>query len=335
MNAITDIAGILAGHFTDPEAVSGTTVVLCPAGAVAGVEVRGAAPGTRETDLLDPVNLVDKVQGICLCGGSVYGLAAADGVVRYLAEKGWGFALDKTHVAPIVPAAVIYDLGRGPNFVPPVDAQWGYRACVNATAESVAQGSVGAGTGAKSYSIKGGVGTASQVIAGGMLVAALVVVNSHGSAVDPGTGLFWELRPGMEPDLESWAGKKFRLPPPPRSRPGANTTIGVVATDARLNKNQATKVARMAHDGLARAIRPCHTMFDGDTIFCLATGAKPLAEISGPFDVSGAAAVSQVGQAAADCISRAVMRGLLAAEPLAGLMALSQLAGNPGDGRRP
>ncbi len=329
LNGITDIKGLLAGHFTDMESVSGTTVVLCPDGAVAGVDVRGAAPGTRETDLLNPVNLVDTVQGICLCGGSVYGLAAADGVVRYLAEKGHGFALDATHVAPIVPAAVIYDLGRGPSFVPPVDAGWGYKACLNASQGAIQQGSVGAGTGAGSFSIKGGVGTASQITEDGIMVAALVVVNSHGSPVDPQTGLLWEARPGLEADLGSYAAKKFKLPPPARPQAATNTTIGVVATEARLTKSQATKIAQMAHDGLARAIRPCHTMFDGDTFFCLATGAKPLPADGGPFHLTtGAAAVTALGQAAADCVCRAIMRGLLAAESLAGLKTLSRLAGD-------
>ncbi len=329
LNGITDVEGLLVGHFTHIEAVSGTTVVLCPQGAVAGVDVRGAAPGTRETDLLDPVNLVETVQGICICGGSVYGLAAADGVVGYLAERGHGFALDENHVAPIVPAAVIYDLGQGPDFVPPVDAGWGYRACANATGERVVQGSVGAGTGASSFSVKGAVGTASRITADGIMVAAMVVVNSHGSAVDPGTGLFWEARPGLEADLGIHARARFKLPPPPQPRAGANTTIGVVATEARLNKPQATKIAQMAHDGLARAIRPCHTMFDGDTFFCLATGAKPLSTGGGPFNVAHAAAVTELGQAAADCVCRAVMRGLLAAESLAGLKSLSELADNP------
>ncbi len=324
-NGITDVPGILVGHYTNTQAVSGTTVVLYPQGAVAGVDVRGAAPGTRETDLLDPVNLVETVQGICLCGGSVFGLAAVDGVVHYLAEKGAGLRLDTEHVAPIVPAAVIYDLGKGSSFVPPVDAQWGYKACTAASSRKVVQGSAGAGTGACSGSIKGGVGTASQLVNQDLVVAALVVVNSHGSALDIRSGSFWESRLCTADELGQYLNAEFRLPPAPEPSPGTNTTIGVIATNARLTKSQTTKIAQMAHDGLARSIRPCHTMFDGDTLFCMATGERQLPEKTGPFEVDQASAVSELGHAAADCVCRAVIRGLLAAESMAGIPALSQL----------
>jgi L-aminopeptidase/D-esterase-like protein len=155
-NALTDVPGLMVGNYTDPKAASGVTVLICPEGAVAGVDVRGSAPGTRETDLLAPINLVEKVQAVVLSGGSVFGLAAADGVVRWLAEKGWGFQLDKGYVAPIVPAAVLYDLDRGKNFIPPVDADWGRRACEAAGDGVIALGCVGAGTGALSGGIKGG-----------------------------------------------------------------------------------------------------------------------------------------------------------------------------------
>ncbi|CAG1771076.1 partial putative aminopeptidase, partial [uncultured bacterium] len=161
-NGLTDVAGILVGNLTDTAAVSGVTVVICPEGAVGAVDVRGAAPGTRETDLLAPVNLVEKVQAVVLCGGSVYGLCAADGVVRWLSEKGWGFPLEAGHVAPIVPAAVLYDLGRGPQFVPPITAEWGRLACEAAAGEGpMAMGCVGAGTGAVAGAVKGGLGSAS------------------------------------------------------------------------------------------------------------------------------------------------------------------------------
>jgi L-aminopeptidase/D-esterase-like protein len=176
------------GHYTDAAAASGTTVVMCPDGAVGGVDVRGAAPGTRETDLLAPENLVDVIQAVCLSGGSVYGLAAADGVVRYLESKAMGFPLDDIHVAPIVPAAVLYDLGRGSEFRPPVDSSWGDLACRSAGPEPFNTGCVGAGTGAMSGGIKGGLGSASVVLETGIHVAALVAVNSLGSTIDPGQG---------------------------------------------------------------------------------------------------------------------------------------------------
>ena len=191
---MTDVPGIWVGSHTDIQAASGTTVVICPDGAVGGVDVRGAAPGTRETDLLAPENLVEKVNAVCLSGGSVHGLAAADGVVRHLEAESLGFPLDGTHVAPIVPAAVLFDLGRGPDYKPPVDAGWGAAACKAAGTGAIRTGCVGAGTGALSGGIKGGLGTASRVMAAGIVVAALVAVNSLGSTIDPVTGTFWESR---------------------------------------------------------------------------------------------------------------------------------------------
>ena len=187
-NGLTDVPGIWLGHHTDASAASGTTVVICPDGAVGDVDVRGAAPGTRETELLAPENLVEKIHAICLSGGSVYGLAAADGVVRHLELQSIGFPLDGTHVAPIVPAAVLFDLGRGPAFKPPVNAGWGEAACRAAGPGPVTTGNVGAGTGAMSGGIKGGVGTASVALASGITVAALAVVNSLGSTIYPTTG---------------------------------------------------------------------------------------------------------------------------------------------------
>lgn len=325
MNALTDITGLLVGHYTASKHVSGVTVVLCPQGAIAGVDVRGAAPGTRETDLLNPVNLVDRVHGIALCGGSVYGLAAADGVVRHLAGLPVGFDLGGGQVAPIVPAAVLYDLGQGPSFVPPIDASWGRRACKAASAGPVDMGSVGAGTGARSDAIKGGVGTASRLLPDGAVVAALVCVNSHGTVVDPKRGMPWEIRLEVADEFGVLARRRVRLPASANSSPVTNTTIGVVATDARLDKAQATKVAQMAHDGLARAIRPCHTMFDGDTLFCLSTGRRELAPLDGTFPVACAQAVSRIGHAAADCAARAVIRAIFSATGLAGVPAFGEL----------
>jgi L-aminopeptidase/D-esterase-like protein len=323
---LTDVEGMLVGNFTDAAAVSGVTVVICPEGAVGAVDVRGAAPGTRETDLLAPVNLVEKAQAVTLCGGSVYGLSAADGVVRWLSEKGWGFPLGDGHVAPIVPAAVLYDLGRGPQFVPPVTSEWGRRACEAAGSGPVAMGSVGAGTGALAGSIKGGLGTASIVLDSGITVAALMAVNPGGSVINPATGRPWEIGLELEGEFGELARRCVRLPAPPAGGPVRNTTIGVVATDAGLTKPQALKVAQMAHDGLARAIRPAHTMFDGDTVFCLATGRRRLPETAGSFIAAQAQSITDIGHAAADCTARAIVRAVLNATGLSGLPAFRDLS---------
>ncbi len=325
LNGLTDVEGVLVGNFTESDAVSGVTVVLCPEGAVGGVDVRGAAPGTRETDLLAPVNLVEKAQAVALCGGSVYGLAAADGVVRWLSAKGWGFPLGGGHVAPIVPAAVLYDLGRGPQFVPPIKAEWGRQACEAAGGGPVAMGSVGAGTGARAGSIKGGLGTASLVLESGTTVAALMAVNPAGSVINPATGRPWEIGLELEGEFGDRGRRSVRLPPAPAGGPARNTTIGVVATDADLTKPQALKIAQMSHDGLARAIRPAHTMFDGDTIFCLATGRRRLPENQDFFMASQAQAISDIGHAAAECAARAIIHAVLHAATRAGITAWADL----------
>jgi len=324
-NGLTDVPGIWVGHYTNSACASGTTVVLCPDGAVAGVDVRGAAPGTRETDLLAPENLVEKVQAVCLSGGSVYGLAAADGVVRYLETKAIGFPLDDTHVAPIVPAAVLYDLGRGPEFRPPVDSSWGEMACRIAGTGPVTTGCVGAGTGAMAGGIKGGVGSASAVLDSGITVAALVAVNSLGSTVDPVTGTFWEARLEAGEEFAGHIHHRVTLPEPPSGAPGKNTTLAVIATDAALTKHQAKKIAMMAHDGMARAIRPAHTMFDGDIVFCLATGNRPLPETPGFFTAPFAPAINDTGHAAADCLARAIIRAIIDAKSGYGLTAYRDL----------
>jgi L-aminopeptidase/D-esterase-like protein len=324
-NGLTDVAGITVGHCTDTDAASGVTVVICAEGAVTGVDVRGSAPGTRETDLLSPTNLVEKSQAVVLCGGSVYGLAAADGVVRWLAGKGSGFPLDKGYVAPIVPAAVLYDLDRGSDFVPPVSAEWGQKACRAANSGPVACGCVGAGTGAWSGSIKGGLGTASSVLDSGIAVAALAAVNSGGSVIDPATGRPWELHLEVEQEFGRQGKRAVQLPPLPDSAPAQNTTIAVVATDAILNKAQAAKIAQMAHDGMGRAIRPAHTMFDGDTIFCMATGKKKLPQTTGFFNAARAQAISDIGHAVANCLSRAIITAILEAKSMAGRTAFCDL----------
>ena len=324
-NGLTDVEGILVGHYTDTRAVSGVTVVVCPRGAVAGVDVRGSAPGTRETDLMAPHNLVEKAQAVVLSGGSVFGLSAADGVTRWLAEEGYGFPLDQGFVAPIVPAAVLYDLGRGKDFIPPINADWGRWACEGAGDYPVQTGGVGAGTGAMSHNIKGGLGSASLILDSGITVAALVAVNSDGSVINPNSGRPWEIGLEVDDEFGDQGRRAVRLPPPPGSEPVKNTTIGIIATDAALSAPQTQKVAQMAHDGMARAIRPAHTMFDGDTIFCLATGQKELPEAPGFFIAPRALSLNELGHAAANCMSRAIIHAILKADSLAGMTAFCDL----------
>ncbi|MFA5873690.1 MAG: P1 family peptidase, partial [Anaerolineales bacterium] len=289
-NAITDIPGIEVGQAQDDEALTGCTVILCRKGAVGGVDVRGSAPGTRETDLLNPINLVDKVHAVVLAGGSAFGLDAASGVMKYLAEQKIGYGLGATRV-PIVPAAILFDLGLGKSARHP-DPEMGYAAVSAAQAGPVAEGNVGAGTGATlgkifgmAGAMKSGLGTTSIEIGGGVVVGAIVAVNAFGDVLDPATGqIIAGARPaklgpvklggsGQFADtlkvMQTLAGRTILS-----LATGGNTVIAVVATNAKFDKAQATKVAQMAHDGLARAVRPAHTMLDGDTIFALATGQK-------------------------------------------------------------
>lgn len=267
---LTAIDGIQVGHATDATARTGCTVVLCPEGATAGIDVRGAAPGSRETEAIRPGRLIQKVHGILLTGGSAFGLDAAGGVVQYLEEKGVGFPAGFVRV-PIVPAAVIFDLHVGDATVRP-DRKMGYQASLNATTESVTMGTVGAGTGAtvgKAPGVTpspGGVGSACRYLDNGLIVASLMVVNALGNIVNPETG---EIVAGGKIN-GSFVDITERLLDA-NIVPGTNTTIGVVATNATLSVAEATRVAEMAHDGMARAIRPSHTMFDGDTLFTLAT----------------------------------------------------------------
>jgi L-aminopeptidase/D-esterase-like protein len=324
-NAITDVDGLIVGHYTDIDAVCGVTAAICPEGAIAGVDVRGSAPGTRETDLLDPINLVEKAQAVVLSGGSVFGLAASDGVVRWLSEHGYGFPLDEEHVAPIVPAAVLYDLGRGRNFVPSISAEWGRHACQAANDGTVSTGCIGAGTGAMAGGIKGGLGTASLVLDSGVTVAAVVAVNSLGSVINPATGRPWEIGLEVDGEFGNQGKRAVKLPKLPEGNPATNTTIGLVATDAVLTKAQAKKMAQMAHDGMVRAIRPSHTLFDGDTVFCLATGKKELPEAPDFFPSPQAQAFNELGHGAANCMSRAIISGILSARSLAGMIAFCDL----------
>lgn len=318
---LTAVAGLEVGHCTLPERPTGCTVVLARHGAIAGVDVRGGAPGTRETDLLDPVNTVQRVHAVVLSGGSAFGLDAATGVVRFLEERGIGFDVGIVKV-PIVPAAVLFDLAVGdmPHVRP--TAESGYRAAQAATDGPVAEGNVGAGAGAtvgkiagRARAMKGGLGTASITLHDGLTVAALVAVNAVGDVVDPATGLV--IAGVRADDGRSLADARELLRAGgyrPLVRAGENTTIGVVATNAMLDKPQARKVAQMAQDGFARAIVPAHTPLDGDTIFALATGSLPKE-----------ADVMTIGALGADVMAQAIVRAVRAAIGLPGLPAARDL----------
>ena len=306
-NAITDVPKIKVGHTTDTIAQTGCTVILCETGAVAGIDVRGSAPGTRETDAIRPMCLVQEAHAILLTGGSAFGLDAACGVMQYLEERGYGFPAGPVKV-PIVPAAVIFDLSVGDPKVRP-DRQMGYQSCLNASEEGIAEGNIGAGTGATAGKYhgmnpsKGGLGTASLTLSrsekdedSDIVVGAIVVVNALGNIVDPQTGQI--IAGARNPDTgefvdivaEMTTDAQFDVDFP-------NTTIGVIATNAALDKEGATKVAQMAHDGLAMTIRPVHTLYDGDTIFALSTGSK-------------SADVNIICVAAASVMAKAVIRAV-------------------------
>jgi len=316
-NGLTDVAGIAVGHFSDPDLMTGVTVILTGDGAIGGVDVRGGAPGTRETDLLNPVNLVDRVHAVAFCGNSAFGLNAVGGVVRFLEERGTGFAVGDGRVVPLVPAAVLFDLGRGQK-EGHVSEAFGYEACQRATTGPVPQGNVGAGTGAVAGGLKGGIGTASETLEDGITVGGLVAVNSFGSPVEPHTGRFYARyleRAGEFNDLKpDDAGSAEATSAVRRGKPGGHTTLAVVASDAVLTKTQATRVAQMAHDGLARAIQPAHTMFDGDTVFALATGQIHLPKGDTPFGSEPVESLTRIGSSAADVVSRAIIHAMLAAE---------------------
>lgn len=276
---LTDVPGVRVGHAQRVRRGwrTGTTVVLLPDNAVGSVDVRGGGPGTRETDLLHPTATMQTVHALCLTGGSAYGLAAAHGVMAFLEERSIGFkvGLAAAHVVPIVPAAVIFDLGRGGNFGNRPDESFGRRAAAAARGRPFDNGAIGAGAGARARGLQSGVGTASTVLPNGVVVSALAVVNSAGTVIDPATGLPW--MPGAMPLQSPSASDRRAL----REHLGAatpplNTTIGVVATTALLSKAECNKLASVAHDGLARAVRPVHSMLDGDSIFAVATGRDEL-----------------------------------------------------------
>jgi L-aminopeptidase/D-esterase-like protein len=324
-NAITDVRGIEVGHAQDEDALTGCTVIICRKGAVAGVDVRGGAPGTRETDLLNPINLVEKVHAVVLAGGSAFGLEAATGVMRYLEEKKIGFNTGVAKV-PIVPSAILYDLNLGRADVRP-DSAMGYRAAAAASSDPPAEGNIGVGMGASvgkmfgsQLAMKSGVGTASVDIGGGVIVGALVAVNAWGDVIDPQTNeILGGLRAGKLGPVR--VGKKDYFANTltmMKSFVGhsvldfatrQSTVIGVIATNAKLTKAQATKIAQMAQDGLARTIRPAHTMLDGDVIFALSTGTKKLD-------------VSIVGAFAAEAMAEAILRAVKMAAPIGDLPGL-------------
>ena len=326
-NAITDVNGIEVGHAQNEEALTGCTVILCRKEAVAGVDVRGGAPGTRETDLLNPINLVQKVHAIVLAGGSAFGLDAASGVMQYLEEHKIGFNTGAARV-PIVPSAILYDLALGRADVRP-DAAMGARAAALASSVTPAEGNVGAGTGASvgkmfgmSLAMKSGLGTASMDIGGGVIVGAIVVVNAFGDVIDPQTNqIIAGLRSGKVGPIR--IGKKdsfadtLAMMKSPIGRgvmalaSRGNTVIGVVATNAKLTKAQATKVAQMAQDGFARTIKPSHTMLDGDVIFALSTGTK-----------KGDASI--IGAFAAEVMEQAILRAVKMAKAAGGLPGLNK-----------
>ena len=316
-NAITDVPGIKVGHYTDKEAITGCTVILCENGAVAGVDVRGSAPGTRETDLLRPMNLVEKAQAILLSGGSAFGLDAAGGIMRYLEERGIGHETSVAKV-PIVPAAIIFDLNIGSSKIRPA-AEEGYKACLAASDKEVAEGCVGAGTGATVGKVlgieratKSGLGTASLEIGSGIIVAVLVVVNAVGDIINYRTG---KLVAGPREEHNKGflcTAELLRHAYKMQDGLGNNTVLGVVATNASLTKEQVNKLAQMAQDGIARAINPSHTMHDGDTMFALSYGDKT-------------ADVTVLGSVAADLVADAILRAVEQAETLGGIPAIKEV----------
>lgn len=317
-NAITDVGGIRVGHYTDRAGVTGCTVILCEQGAVAGVDVSGSAPGTRETDVLRPGSLVEAVQAVLLSGGSAFGLDAAGGVMRYLEERGFGHETSCGKV-PIVPAAILYDLNIGSPMARP-RADNGYKACLAASASEVAEGCVGAGTGATVGKVlgmeratKSGLGTASQEIGEGVVVAALVAVNAVGDVVEPRTGKIIAGPRDSNGNGFLSTSKLLKTTGFNKSLLLSNTTLGVVATNARLNKEEASRLARVAQVGIARTIDPCHSMYDGDVLFALSLGEKRV-----HLDI--------VGLAAAEVVAIAITRAIFQAETISGVPAVRDLA---------
>lgn len=310
-NTLVDVPGFKVGHASNLEAATGCTVIICPPHTVGGVDVRGGGPGTRETDLLQPHSHVSEVSAIVLSGGSAFGLASAQGVAQYLEEQGIGYKAgpDGEYVIPIVPAAILFDLNLGDKTVRP-DPEMGYQAAKNATIDAVAQGTVGAGTGAfcgkirgAEFATKGGIGSASIEIKEGLWVAAIVAVNAIGDILDEQGNIMAGLRDENNNFIGTLNAFRAFAENPPQLKKNENTVIGAIATNARLTKSQTTKVAQMAHDGLARAVNPAHTEHDGDTIFALS---------SGEFEAD----TSVIGAFAAEVMAQAIRNGIRQATTL-------------------
>ena len=325
MNAtLTSVSGLEVGHYTDLNNATGCTVILCRAGASGGVDVRGGSPGTRETDLLRPMRRVDRVHGIVLSGGSAYGLDAASGVMRYLEEEDIGVRVGAA-IVPIVASAILFDLNLVTNKVRPGPAD-GYAAAQCANSGPVAEGTVGAGTGATvgkvlgpERAVKGGIGSAALTLPDGSRVSALIAVNAVGDVVDHRTGQLlagprYLNRPGMESTVTALLHGEDAAATGDAALPLSNTTIGVVATDATLTKEEANWLARVSHDGLALAIRPCHTLRDGDTMFSMASNHR-----QPPADLTA------LGAAAVEVTALAVIRAVQTASGLGGIPAISEL----------
>lgn len=316
-DTITAISGIQVGHASNDEALTGCTVVICPSGTVGAVDVRGGAPGTRETDLLNPHNAVNRVDAIVLSGGSAYGLAATDGVMKYMEDSGQGYPTASGIVVPIVPSAILYDLHLGKPGIRP-DASMGFSACVSASSDPVIEGNVGAGTGCligafqgAELATKGGIGSYCISLGDGVQVAALIAVNAVGDVIAEDGEILAGLRsssdaPGFVGMLNLLGSMALETE---QKETRENTVIGVVATNVTLTKSQLQRVAQMAHDGLARAIRPAHTPFDGDTIFAIATGEL------------GQGSPATIGAFAAEAVEHAIRRGVRKAVSIGGARA--------------
>jgi L-aminopeptidase/D-esterase-like protein len=305
---ITDVAGIKVGHFTETRRPTGCTVVLCESGATASVDVRGSAPGTRETDLLEPINHVEQAHAILLSGGSAFGLDAASGVMRYLEERGIGYVTPFARV-PIVPAAILFDLRLGDARIRP-DAESGYQACLAAKTGPVDEGCVGAGAGATlgkmhpGLPMKGGIGTASLRLSSGIVVAALMAVNCVGNVIDPANG---KIIAGARLPTGSGFVNVMEWVRGGIPSETTNTTIGVIATNVTFSKTQLKKIAQMGHDGMARTINPVHTPWDGDTLFAISTGGNAIA-----------VDVGHIGALAAEDVSQAILRAVRCAKSIPG-----------------
>lgn len=315
-DAITDVPGVKVGQYTRTEGTMRGVTVVIPGerGGTCGVEVRGSNPGTLNLSTFDPVNIGQECDAVVLTGGSLFGLATVPGVMKYLLEQGRGVET-RAGIIPVVPAAVIFDLPIGDASIHPTP-EWGYEAARRATGGPVEQGNVGVGAGGTTgklpggVRLKGGLGTASLVLPDGVTVGALVVLNAVGDLVHPETGEFYAVAGGFD-RVPYQHG--FTVPPEPETRPGENTTLAVVATDAKLDKTQLTKIAQLAHDGLARAIRPVHTMLDGDTIFVVSVGWDERVEMTARYPGE---ATDRIGSAAADTLVRAILKAMLAAESI-------------------